>query len=477
MGQSIRPRRSVLVVAALATAAIVLTSAVPASAYETSAYSHDREPEVLRTDWMAALPGDLRLSQLSIPGTHDSGAQNHGGPLTITQSMRFADQMDAGIRALDIRVGEGHDCPLDIYHGIICQDIALADVVDTMVDFLAAHPGETIVTRVAKEHGDPSFDEVKALFDGHYYDGTDTDPTLDEMRGRIVVFVEDFDPIGPFNWTDANLVIEDHYSFTVERDLADKWWYVRPSLRGADTADAAIHITFTSATSAGAYPYFFASGHISSGTDAAQLWTGWDAHDCKKAAQCLPEYPREKHLGTTWVYYMGLNQLTMDYVDSTIRTRTGIVYSDFPGPGLIEAIIAVNPLGEGRTLPETGTPHDVVHVLQAALEDGTLSDSDERLAQRVIDDLWGSGSGRAWNGWQDLASNGATVAAVRRLEDAIDALGRMQGFDGAATLQAWLSDAAAELAASPRDARGPRNATEPPDARGAALRGGGAPLG
>ena len=55
-------------------------------------------------DWMSPLDGGLLLSQLSIPGTHDSGARFE--PLSRTakcQTLTIGQQLDAGARFLDIR--------------------------------------------------------------------------------------------------------------------------------------------------------------------------------------------------------------------------------------------------------------------------------------------------------------------------------------------------------------------------------------
>src|SRR5262249_5533480 len=46
--------------------------------------------------------------------------------------------------------------------------------------------------------------------------------------------------------------------------------------------------------------------------------------------------------GTCAVAFKGLNALTTSYIYRFIRQRTGIVLADFPGDGLISAIIALN---------------------------------------------------------------------------------------------------------------------------------------
>src|SRR5690349_13075092 len=56
------------------------------------------------TGWMQSLPDNYLLSQLSVPGSHDAGARFE--PVSGTakcQSLTIAEQLNAGIRFLDIR--------------------------------------------------------------------------------------------------------------------------------------------------------------------------------------------------------------------------------------------------------------------------------------------------------------------------------------------------------------------------------------
>lgn len=102
-------------------------------------------------DWMGKLRNDTRLSQLSIPGTHDSAAQG-GGILAQAQGMGLLDQLIAGIRMWDIRLagpsGSG-DCSKQLtlytYHGSTCQEDTVEDVVNAAVVFLDKHPTETVL--------------------------------------------------------------------------------------------------------------------------------------------------------------------------------------------------------------------------------------------------------------------------------------------------------------------------------------------
>ena len=87
------------------------------------------------------------------------------------------------------------------------------------------------------------------------------------------------------------------------------------------------------------FPYFVASGKSYWSTAAPQLatgkmtpfFTGW------------PEFPRVGCVGDLCtIVYEGTNQLTYQWLKAAPRNRVGIIMADFPGPGLIDQIIAVN---------------------------------------------------------------------------------------------------------------------------------------
>ena len=67
--------------------------------------------------WMGAVSGKKRVSELSIPGTHDSGALHEPFPgTTKCQTLGIAQQLAIGVRFLDIRCRSVHNA-FAIYHG------------------------------------------------------------------------------------------------------------------------------------------------------------------------------------------------------------------------------------------------------------------------------------------------------------------------------------------------------------------------
>jgi 1-phosphatidylinositol phosphodiesterase len=173
---------------ALAASATVLIGAGPAGAATR---------QVLATqDWMGAVPDATALQRLTIPGSHDSGAR-YGGPWTECQNTTIGEQLNSGIRFLDVR------CRITggsfaIHHGASYQNLMFGDVLGACWDFLAAHPAETVLMRVKQEYSEESDAAFRAVFDD-YLDGRGWRPlfridpallSLGEARGKVVLLAD-----------------------------------------------------------------------------------------------------------------------------------------------------------------------------------------------------------------------------------------------------------------------------------------------
>jgi 1-phosphatidylinositol phosphodiesterase len=366
-------KRYVLLALAVCVALTLLPGSwLSVAAHETRAYSHDAEYHGQpNPHWMASLDDRLRLSQLSIPGTHDTGTF-HGvfsgdvggvptGDLVSTQSLDLLKQLNAGIRAWDIRLKVDSGTTLSLYHGPFPLSLTFeTNVMAAATQFLAANPTETLVMRVNEEAADsePHFTDlvtdVLQAYSAYIYQGIDEDPMLRDIRGKIVV-VKDFKfstavPYG-FLWGDWN--IQDAFELDTNLELAAKWTKIRQYLSDADRNNGTtIFVNFLSGAGkfpgALIFPYFVASGHSSHETDAPRLATGFTRgviDTCSPYPNvCIPEYPSPVcFLGTCGVLYEGTNILARNYIHLRRLTHLGLVMADFPGDGLIETIIRANP--------------------------------------------------------------------------------------------------------------------------------------
>jgi 1-phosphatidylinositol phosphodiesterase len=105
---------------------------------------------IAHTSWMRFLPGDASVMSLSIPGTHNSCCVQGLLGLGKTQELDLPDQLNAGIRFLDIRFTHYQD-NLCVHHDVVCTENSYADILTTCFNFLRQHPSETIFMSVADE--------------------------------------------------------------------------------------------------------------------------------------------------------------------------------------------------------------------------------------------------------------------------------------------------------------------------------------
>lgn len=212
------------------------------------------------TDWMASMDGHLLLSQLSIPGSHDTMALFEPFPgTTRCQDLSLADQFNAGVRFVDIRCRHVNNA-FAIYHGRIDQKASFDDVLHACTNFLSGHPGECIIMSVKEEYTpdgntrtfEQTFDAYVSKNPGLWHLGSGI-PTLGSVRGKIVLFRR-FDAkalgidasVWPDNttFTNHNLTVEDHYELL---DNNTKWADMTNLLSAAVQGSAeTLYVTFAS---------------------------------------------------------------------------------------------------------------------------------------------------------------------------------------------------------------------------------------
>lgn len=148
-------------------------------------------PESYNVGWMKELDGSTLLSEITIPGTHDTMAL-YGGPAAECQAWSLEDQLKAGIRYLDLRVYAFEDT-LYLMHGIIYEHSTFTTALDTLKAFLTEFPSETVLVRLKPDLFDKSKVQeiVEKLIEGDSSIWVkSTMPRLDEVRGKIV-FVQE----------------------------------------------------------------------------------------------------------------------------------------------------------------------------------------------------------------------------------------------------------------------------------------------
>ena len=150
----------------------------------------DYEYDILDANWMSHINPDLKINQINIPGTHDSGTYDIAKvwkntnyfsrlisgftslfkePTARTQSLSISEQLINGIRYFDIRLDlNNKTSTLYLTHnGIDCYDsykndyLYFESVIQYCVDFLRDHPSETIILHLKKENNAVNSDDNK----------------------------------------------------------------------------------------------------------------------------------------------------------------------------------------------------------------------------------------------------------------------------------------------------------------------------
>ena len=155
------------------------------------------QPNGYLTEWMKYIDDDAVVTDLAIPGSHDSGCIEMPW-YAATQDLTFAEQLERGVRYFDIRVNDkGGD--LVIFHSVV-NGVDYEGVLRDIDEFMDAHPSEFLVLDFSHFKNDSEakvfalLDEMvsaeKVVNDSNILDTTFLDNlTLKEARGKLIVFI------------------------------------------------------------------------------------------------------------------------------------------------------------------------------------------------------------------------------------------------------------------------------------------------
>jgi len=152
--------------------------------------------------WMSKLPDRVPLGALSIPGTHNSPTCHTAPPSVRCQAVDPKTQLENGVRFFDLRVQvpapfDPESDKLALVHSVFPISLTgnkyFRDLYDDIIDFLKAHPSETLVMSVKREGtGDGTDEQLSRILKRHYANPQQwftkpRVPTLGEARGKIVL--------------------------------------------------------------------------------------------------------------------------------------------------------------------------------------------------------------------------------------------------------------------------------------------------
>jgi len=260
-------------------------------------YNDSNTPLIHKLDWMKEIPDDTKLSQMTIPGTHDS-CSLFGICCARTQTWSLVEQMRAGLRYFDIRLRRIDDT-LRAYHGFVDQKETFDRILVYAFDFLDKNPSETIIMEIISEYDvkncTKSFKDLYEDYTKMYQDKIipyqNKDITLGEIRGKLFV-------VKVFEGSTSNIpnfLIQNSWSVNFRWYMNKKKRKIKQSFhRAIALNDTKINLNYLSASS-----------------DYAMM-TPYTA-----AKQC--------------------NEIAMRY-----HGRLGVVLADYPGEDLIDHLIKQN---------------------------------------------------------------------------------------------------------------------------------------
>jgi 1-phosphatidylinositol phosphodiesterase len=222
---------------------------------------------IAMNSWMSGLQDNISISKISIPGTHDSGARVDAPVVSgtaKTQDLSIAEQLNAGVRFLDIRCRH-IDNSFAIHHGAIYQNLNFDDVLNACYVFLNSHPSETIIMSVKEEYDasnttrsfEQTFDSYVQKNSSKWDLGANI-PTLGDVRGKIKLLRRfssgSTKGINAAPWADnttfdinnsgVQLKVQDYYKVT---NNDDKWNGISNLLNEAkNDTNGKLFVNFTS---------------------------------------------------------------------------------------------------------------------------------------------------------------------------------------------------------------------------------------
>lgn len=154
-------------------------------------------------NWMAELSDDLLLSEITLPGTHDSATQFVSfSDMARCQDKSIYDQLRLGTRFLDIRLKRVGGSLQAVHSTANCRieenpksaKLCLEDILAVCRHFLEKHPTEAIVMSIKKDFGLLRYPFFDLLFQKYLskepalWFCENRIPRLSECRGKIVFF-------------------------------------------------------------------------------------------------------------------------------------------------------------------------------------------------------------------------------------------------------------------------------------------------
>ena len=169
--------------------------------YDSLNFRYNNE-DVNSTNWMGALPQTLKITDISIPGTHDAGTCWVSSDQSGSSDQRYYidELLNAGVRHIDLRTGLDDNKKLRVIHAShrclnrAGNDLSMDEAMGWIKNFLDKNPSETVILQVKMDRQGSECEkktyeylEAMANADNSYIWKGDHVPTLEEARHKIIV--------------------------------------------------------------------------------------------------------------------------------------------------------------------------------------------------------------------------------------------------------------------------------------------------
>lgn len=327
------------------------------------------------SDWMRGISDDALISDISMPGTHDSGSRivdRFTSTWAQCQSLSIGEQLSVGVRYLDMRLE--YDTSVSgsvrvVHSSVNCwsgnnSPLDLDMVLSACYSFLTDHPTETILLSVKEDDGDNASalaSEIVKKINAdptYWYTGTAV-PKLKNVRKKIVL-VKRISQI-PFglnlNWGDQGsdggstvissyLEVQDRYNM----GTAKKWENAAKPMLDKTKPAGQFFINFLSTTGAGISGVVACSGDMNGYLSAYEMKNnkcyGIIAFDyiteelARKVYQCNDLVAKIQADPMAGQYYYRVNMNTTSLVgDGWTRVSLKLYYKSNNGTGTEASVL------------------------------------------------------------------------------------------------------------------------------------------
>ena len=325
-------------------------------------------------NWMSGVRDDVYLSDLSIPGTHDSGARIVDSIATTwakCQNLTITDQLKIGVRYLDMRLEYDTSCKdnIRVVHSTINVwngnngALTLYEVLNECYAFLDSNPSETIIMSVKEDDGNNASALANAIWDliyknpNKWYYSTTT-PQMKYARSKIVL-ASRISQVGAglnLSWGDqgsdggsveinSSLEVQDRYSM----GTSPKWSNAVKPMLDKEKPDRKWFLNFLSTTGAGTSGVVACSNNMN---DAFYLYEAKN-NKCygivvfdyvaeglaKKVYQCNDLASKTQASESAGTYYYRLNLHNSAMVKSFSGVSLRLYYKTNRGSGTEKSVL------------------------------------------------------------------------------------------------------------------------------------------